>query len=74
MVAENVFTVTGREPSTMASCPHCDQPLELIVEERTPVPVQRDDTQTLTHPDVFTCASCGSVLFATVSRELNTEE
>ena len=58
----------------MAVCPHCDQPLELPVEERTPISVQRDGTRTLTRPDVFTCVSCGSVLFATVSRELNTEE
>jgi hypothetical protein len=50
------------------------QSLELTVEENVTVPVHRDETQTLTHPDVFACVSCGSVLFATVSRELNREE
>lgn len=57
----------------MATCPHCDQPLELTVEEGVRVPIHRDEGRTLTHPDVFACHSCGSVLFATVSRELRSE-
>lgn len=57
----------------MAACPHCDHPLELMIEEQVAVPVHRDGTETLTHPDVFACSSCEAVLFATVSRELSKE-
>ena len=55
----------------MASCPHYNHSLELTVEEQVAVPVHRDGTETLTHPDVFACSACESVLFATVSRELS---
>jgi hypothetical protein len=45
----------------------------LTIEEQVAVPVHRNGTETLTHPDVFACCSCKSVLFATVSRELSEE-
>jgi uncharacterized protein with PIN domain len=53
----------------MADCPHCDAPLELVVETDT-VPVHRGERTDEIEPDVFRCADCGAVLFATVSREL----
>ena len=65
------ITIPELEASTMASCPHCNHSLELAIEEQVAVPVHRDGSETLTHPDVFACSSCESVLFATVSRELS---
>lgn len=53
----------------MAECPHCDRPLELMVERAT-VPVHEGEETTEIEPDVFRCHHCGAVLFATVSREL----
>lgn len=53
----------------MVTCPHCDSPLELSVEPAE-VTVHRDESSERIEPDVFACHSCGSVLFATVSREL----
>ena len=52
------------------TCPHCDASLELVVDTDT-VPVHRDGATQEIEPDVFSCAECGAVLFATVSRELN---
>lgn len=59
----------GAPTTPMADCPHCDAPLELVVETDT-VPVHRDGESEEIEPDVFSCAACGAVLFATVSREL----
>lgn len=56
----------------MASCPHCDNPLELAVEPDT-VTVHEGGTTRTIEPDVFTCYSCDAVLFATVSREFADE-
>ena len=53
----------------MAVCPHCSEPLELSVEPAE-VDVHRAESTETIEPDVFTCHSCGAVLFATVSREL----
>jgi hypothetical protein len=53
----------------MATCPHCDEPLELDVEPDT-VTVHEGETVRTIEPDVFTCHVCDAVLFATVSREL----
>lgn len=53
----------------MADCPHCGASLELVVETDT-VPVHRGDRTDEIEPDLFRCAACNAVLFATVSREL----
>ncbi|WP_306055753.1 hypothetical protein [Natronococcus wangiae] len=53
----------------MATCPHCDEPLELSVESDS-VTVHRGATSRTIEPDVFACYSCDAALFATVSREL----
>lgn len=54
----------------MVDCPHCGASLELVVEPAT-VPVHREERTDEIEPDVFRCAACESVLFATVSRELD---
>ncbi|WP_336343828.1 hypothetical protein [Halalkalicoccus ordinarius] len=53
----------------MVDCPHCDESLELVVETAT-VPIHREERTDDIEPDVFRCAACEAVLFATVSREL----
>lgn len=53
----------------MVNCPHCTESLELSVEAAA-VTVHQDGSSQTIEPDVFKCHSCGSVLFATVSREL----
>jgi hypothetical protein len=53
----------------MASCPHCGDPLELSVTPADVTVHDGDASQTI-QPDVFECHSCGSVLFATVSSEM----
>ena len=53
----------------MVDCPHCDASLELVVETAT-VPIHREERTDEIEPDVFRCAACDAVLFATVSREL----
>lgn len=56
----------------MATCPHCDEPLELSVEPDS-VTIHQGETSRTIEPDVFTCYSCDALLFATVSRELAEE-
>jgi hypothetical protein len=53
----------------VANCPHCENDLELEIEPDTVTVHDGETTRTL-EPDVFTCRTCGAVLFATVSREL----
>lgn len=54
----------------MVDCPHCEASLELVVETDT-VPIHREERTDEIEPDVFRCAACEAVLFATVSRELD---
>ncbi|MFC7223444.1 hypothetical protein ACFQKF_09905 [Halalkalicoccus sp. GCM10025322] len=53
----------------MVSCPHCNVSLELVVDTAT-IPIHRGERTDEIEPDVFRCAACDAVLFATVSREL----
>lgn len=59
----------GAPMTRMADCPHCGTSLELVVETAT-IPVHREERTDEIEPDVFRCAACDAVLFATVSREL----
>lgn len=54
----------------MADCPHCEASLELVVDTAT-VPIHRGERTDEIEPDVFSCAGCDAVLFATVSREFD---